>query len=159
MSLKERVKGNKAMNRRRWRVLGAFLTLCALGTILLAACTSQGATTNNDAGSTPTTSGGNSGSCANGTVHTLATTFQESCVNVAKGSSLQVIPSVPSFHNLVNGSWVNGNQVPMKEPGAPTVNNVQVTSSTISIGPFSTAGTYHIYCTVHPNMNLMVIVN
>jgi plastocyanin len=46
----------------------------------------------------------------------------------------------------------------MKESGAPTVNNVQVTSSTVSIGPFITAGTYHILCTVHPNMNLTVIV-
>jgi len=79
-------------------------------------------------------------------------------VNVAKGSSLQVVPAAPSFHNLINGSWVNGSQVPMKESGAPTVNNVQVTSSTVSIGPFTTAGTYHILCTVHPNMNLTVIV-
>jgi plastocyanin len=153
------MKGSKAMNRRRWRVLGMFLTIFALGTILLAACTSQGATTNNGVGSTPTNNGGNSGNCTNGAVHTLATTFQESCVNVAKGSSLQVIPVAPSFHNLVNGSWVNGNQVPMKESGAPTVNNVQVASSTVSIGPFTIAGTYHIYCTVHPNMNLTVIVN
>src|SRR5260370_34700352 len=84
------MKGSKAMNRRRWRVLGMFLTIFALGTILLAACTSQGATTNNGVGSTPTNNGGNSGNCTNGAVHTLATTFQESCVNVAKGSSLQV---------------------------------------------------------------------
>ncbi len=101
------------MNRRRWRVLGMFLTLFALGTILLAACTSQGATTNNSVGSTPTTNGGGSGNCANGTVHTLATTFQEPCVNVAKGSSLQVIPLAPSFHNLVNGSWVNAEDSPV----------------------------------------------
>lgn len=130
----------------------------ALGSILLAACSSPGVPTTNTDGSTPTSNTGGSRNCANGTVHTLATTFQESCVNVAKGSSLQVVPSVPSFHNLVNGSWVNGNQVPMKESGAPTVNNVQVTNSTISIGPFTTAGTYHIFCTVHPNMNLTVIV-
>ena len=46
----------------------------------------------------------------------------------------------------------------MQESGAPTVTNVQVTSSTVSIGQFTTAGTYHIFCTVHPNMNLTVIV-
>ncbi len=147
------------MNRKLRRVLGMFLALFALGSILLAACASQGATIiNNGGGSTPTTNGGGSRNCATGTVHTLVTTFQESCVNVAKGSSLQVVPSAPSFHNLVNGSWINGNQVPMKESGAPTVNNVQVTSSTVSIGPFTTAGTYHILCTVHPNMNLTIIV-
>ena len=136
-----------------------FLTIFALSSVLLAACASQGATiTSNGGGSTPTTNGGGSGSCATGVVHTLATTFQESCVNVAKGSTLQVVPAAPSFHNLVNGSWINGNQVPMKESGAPTVNNVQVTSSTVSLGPFTTAGTYHTFCTVHPNMNLTVIV-
>ena len=147
------------MNRNLRRILGTFFAMFALGSILLAACSIQGAPTTSAGGSTPTGNTGGSANCANGTVHTLATTFQESCVNVAKGASLQVVPSVPSFHNLVNGSWVNGNQVPMKEAGAPTINNVQVTSSTISIGPFTTAGTYHIECTVHPNMNLTIIVN
>jgi plastocyanin len=142
------------MNRKQWRVLGMFLVIFALSSLLLAACSSQGTPTQG----TPTGTGSGSGNCANGTVHTLATTFQESCVNVAKGSSLQVVPTVQSLHILTNGSWVNGNPVPIKEAGAPTVNNVQVTSGTISIGPFTTAGTFHIFCTVHPNMNLTVIV-
>jgi plastocyanin len=152
------MRESKTMNRKLRRVLGLFLALFALSSILLASCASQGATVSNGGGSPPTPNGGGNGSCATGTVHTLATTFQEACVNVAKGSSLQVVPAAPSFHNLINGSWVNGNQVPMKESGAPTVNNVQVTSSTVSIGSFITAGTYHILCTVHPNMNLTVIV-
>jgi hypothetical protein len=121
------------MNRKLRRVLGLLLALFALSSILLASCASQGTTVTSNGGSTPTPNGGGSGNCATGTVHTLATTFQEACVNVAKGSSLQVVPAAPSFHNLINGSWVNGNQVPLKEPGAPTVNNVQVTSSTVSL--------------------------
>src|SRR3989442_9314361 len=145
------MRGKKVMNRKQRRVLAIF----ALGSILLAGCSSQGTTIS----STSTTNGGGGGNCANGTVHTLVTTFQEACVNVAKGSKLQVIPVVNSLHILDNGSWVNGNQVPMTEAGAPTVNNVQVTAGTVSLGPFTTAGTYHIYCTVHPNMNLTVIVN
>ena len=149
----------KKMNRKLRRVLGTFFALFALGSILLAACSSPSVSTTNAGGPTPTDNAAGNTNCANGTVHTLATTFQESCVQVAKGASLQIVPSVPSFHNLVNGSWMNGNQVPMKEAGAPTVNNVQVTSSTISIGPFTTAGTYHIECTVHLNMNLTIIVN
>lgn len=143
------------MNRKQLRILGMFLAIFALSSMLLAACSSQGTPTQG----TPANSGGGNGNCANGTVHTLATTFQEACVNVAKGSSLQVVPTVQSLHILTNGSWVNGNQVPMKETGAPTINNVQLTSGTISIGPFTTAGTFHIFCTVHPNMNLTVIVN
>ena len=143
------------MNRKQRRVLGIFLAIFALGSIVLAGCSSQGTTI----GSTTTTNGGGNGNCANGTVHTLVTTFQEACVNVAKGSKLQVVPVVNSLHILDNGSWVNGQQVPMTEAGAPTVSNVQVTAGTVSLGPFTTAGTYHIFCTVHPNMNLTVIVN
>jgi plastocyanin len=143
------------MNHNQLRVLGILLAIFALGTIVLAGCSSQATTI----GSTTTGNSGSNSNCANGTVHTLATTFQEACVNVAKGSKLQVIPVDNSLHILNNGSWVNGQQVPMTEAGAPAVNNVQVTSSTVSIGPFTTAGTYHIYCTVHPNMNLTVIVN
>ena len=143
------------MNRKQRHILGILLAIFALGSIVLAGCSTQGATI----GTTTTTNGSGSGNCANGTVHTLATTFQEPCVNVAKGSKLQVVPVVNSLHILDSGSWINGNQVPMTETGAPTVKNVQMTSSTISIGPFTTAGTYHIFCTVHPNMNLTVIVN
>ena len=143
------------MNRKQRRILGILLAIFALGSIVLAGCSTQGTTI----GTTTTTNGGGSGNCANGTVHTLVTTFQEPCVNVAKGSKLQVVPVVNSLHILDSGSWINGNQVPMTEAGAPTVKNVQLTSSTISIGPFTTAGTYHIFCTVHPNMNLTVIVS
>jgi plastocyanin len=154
------------MNRKQWHILGMSFALFALSSILLAACGTQSTAINtvgssapiNTGGSTATIAGGGNGNCANGIVHTLSTSFQESCVNVAKGSNLQVVPAVQSFHNLTNGSWVNGSQVPMKESSAPTVNNVQVTSSTVSIGPFTTAGTYHIFCTIHPNMNLTVIV-
>jgi len=98
------------------------------------------------------------GSCASGTVYTLASTFKESCVDVAKGGRLQIVPTMQAFHILGTGSWVNGKPVPMSEPGALAVNNVQLTTSPVSIGPFSVAGTFYIYCTVHPNMNLTIIV-
>jgi len=101
------------MNRKLWRVLGMFVALFALGSILLAACGMQGTPTSSGGGTPPTTGGGGNGNCANGTVHTLVTTFQEACVNVAKGSSLQVVPAAPSFHNLINGSWVNAEDSPV----------------------------------------------
>ena len=48
----------------------------------------------------------------------------------------------------------------MQESGAPGMNNVQISGNGSSqvIGPFNTPGTYHFYCTVHPGMNLTVIV-
>ena len=57
-----------------------------------------------------------------------------------------------------NGMWVNNTPHPATEAGTPTVGNIQVYGNSIEIGPFNTAGTYHIYCTVHPGMNLTVIV-
>jgi hypothetical protein len=144
----------------RLRILGVILTILALGSILLAACSRPGVSVGNNGGNggaTPTSGGGTS-NCAMGTVHTLATSFQEPCVIVPKGSSLSIAPSVPSFHIFTNGMWVNGNPQPANEPGAPKVNDVQESASPVQIGPFTTAGTFHIYCTVHPGMNLTVIV-
>src|SRR5260370_17468588 len=98
------MRESKTMNRKLRRVLGMFLALFALSSILLASCASQGATISNG-GSTPTPNGGGSGNCATRTVHTLATTFQEACVNKAKASSLQVVPPAPYVHNFSNTSW------------------------------------------------------
>jgi plastocyanin len=137
------------------KVLLGLVTLgCLL--VLVSACArniSGGPPGGGSSSPTATTS-----NCASGTVHTLASSFKESCVVVAKGGKLHIIPSVTSFHTLDPGSWENGNAVHMTEPGAPPIHNVQVTSSPVSIGPFNTAGTFHIYCTVHPGMNLTVIV-
>lgn len=147
------------MSSKHLRLVGLILIILALGSVLLAACARPGTATGGGSpgGATPTSSSGGGG-CASGTVHTLATSFQESCVNVAKGSKLTITPSQPSFHNFLNGSWVNGNQQPATEPGTPTINNVQETSTPVTIGPFNTAGTFHIFCTVHPGMNLTINV-
>src|SRR5260370_12002732 len=121
------MRESKTMNRKLRRVLGMLLALFALSSILLASCASQGATISNGGGSTPTPNGGGSGNCATGTVHTLATTFQEACVNVAKGSSLQVLPAAPSFHNLITCSCVNGHQVLINHPSATPVHHIHPT--------------------------------
>ena len=93
-------------------------------------------------------------------VHMGNTNFVQSSVTISKGSSLNLIDDVAVTHIIGNGSWVNGAPVLASEPGAPTVNNLQFTSAGQSqtIGPFNTAGTYHLYCSVHQNMNLTVIV-
>ena len=61
-------------------------------------------------------------------------------------------------HILANGSWQHGTAQPANEPGAPNVSNVQVNDTSTEIGPFTTAGIYHLYCTIHQGMNLTIRV-
>jgi plastocyanin len=62
-------------------------------------------------------------------------------------------------HFIANGTWENGQPVAGIEPGAPEVNNIEIQgNSEGTIGPFSEAGTFEFYCTIHPNMNLTVTV-
>ena len=105
-------------------------------------------------------SGGGAGTGAGPSVHMGETTFLQPSVTISKGSSLNLIDYVPVLHIIGNGSWVNNVTKPAIEPGAPVVNNVQISSAgqSIAVGPFNTAGTYHLYCSVHLNMNLTVIV-
>lgn len=104
-------------------------------------------------------SGSTGGSGGTG-VHMGETTFLQPSVTISKGSSLNLIDDVPVLHIIGNGSWVNNVAQPARETDAPTVNNVQISSAgqSIAVGPFNTAGTYHLYCSVHLNMNLTVIV-
>jgi plastocyanin len=154
------------MKSKHLRAVSLILILLAFGSIVVAACTRPGTTASGSStpvSGSPTAAGSGSpaapSTCATGTVHTLASSFQESCADVTKGGQLRVVPTAQSvLHILATGSWVNGNAVPMNEPGAPTLNNLQVTSSQVSIGPFNMAGTFHIYCTIHQNMNLTVVV-
>jgi plastocyanin len=153
------------MNNKRIRVLVTLLAALAIGSILFAACTrpgTPGSSTASGATSTPSSSaGGGTGSngCPNGTAHMVATNFAQPCVNISKGSMLTVVDDGSFFHILANGSWVNGTAQPANEPGAPTVGNVQISGGSKQIGPFNTAGTYHIYCSVHQNMNLLIHVS
>lgn len=92
------------------------------------------------------------------TVHMSAVNFTQSSVTISKGSKLLLVDDVAVIHILANGSWQNGTAKPMHELGTPNMSNVQVNGNSIEIGPFTTAGTYHIYCTVHAGMNLTIIV-
>jgi plastocyanin len=86
------------------------------------------------------------------------TNFVQSSITISKGATLQLIDDGQYTHILANGSWVNGVAKPAKEPGAPTVNNLQINGNNAQIGPFNTAGTFHIYCSIHPGMNLTITV-
>jgi len=131
------------------------IVLCVvLGALamLLAAC--GGSSSGNSS-----SSGGSSGNSSSPTVHLGASNFDQSSVTIQKGQSLALTDDTAAVHIIDNGSWVNGAPEPKQEPGAPTVNNVQFNGNdSHTIGPFNTSGTYHLYCTVHPGMNLTVIV-
>jgi plastocyanin len=147
------------MNSKRFRIVGSVLIILALGSILLVACARPGSPEANSGGSTPTSSGGGSGGCASGTVHMSGNNFVQNCVNIAKGAKVTLIDDVQVLHIITNGMWdSSGNSVTSKEPGAPTISNVNISGGQMDIGPFNTAGTYHILCTVHPGMNLIVNV-
>jgi hypothetical protein len=86
-------------------------------------------------------------------------TFAQSSVTIPKGSKLRLIDDGPYVHVLFNGMWENNKQHMVKETGAPSVQRLIVKGNPVEIGPFSTAGTFHIYCVIHPAMNLTVTVH
>ncbi len=145
------------MSKKRFQFLVLVLATLAISSILLAACARPG-TPSANTGNTGSTPGSGKSAGGEPTVHMGPSTFVQSSVDVPKGSKLMLIDDGSYLHILTNGSWVNGSPKPGQEPGAPTVNNIQVNSGTIEIGPFTTAGTFHIYCTVHENMNLLITV-
>ena len=151
------------MAHKKIRTLMLFLALFALGSILLVACarpgttTSTGSSSSSSASSSPTSS---SSSCPSGdTLQTTTSNFAQTCITLSKGGTLKVVPGPGStFHILDYGQWNNGTAQPATPANVPPLKDVQLTSSSVSIGPFTTAGTYQIYCTIHPGMNLTVIV-
>jgi plastocyanin len=121
------------------------LLLCSAALMLFAAC---GSTTED------TNSSGTSNE-----VHTSGNSFAQPSITIAKGSTLTLVDDDSMMHIISNGSWVNGVAKAAHESGAPLVSNLQLNgNSKQQIGPFTTAGTYHLYCTIHPGMNLTVIV-
>src|SRR5579872_5210882 len=140
------------MSKKRLRLLTTVLAVLAIGSILLAACARPGSTT---ASSSNTPSSGNNGGGGGGTtVHMGLTNFLVSSTTIPKGSMLTLIDDAAVPHIIKNGSWdASGTAKSAKEAGAPTVDQSFSGNDTHTIGPSSTAGTYHIYCTIHVNMN------
>jgi plastocyanin len=119
--------------------LSVILGLCCIIAVLLTAC------------------GGSNGP---NPVHMSGNKFDQSSITIKKGESITLInDDLLGSHTIANGTWANGTAQPGREAGAPAVNNVQIGgNSSATIGPFTTAGTFQLFCTVHPGMNLTVIV-
>ena len=127
-----------------------FLLFVALGFILVfvAAC-----------GSSTSASGPGSGNSNTTTVHMGMQSFLQSSVTIKKGDSLKLVNDASDTHIISSGQWLNGSPKPETESGAPQVSNLQFSGQVSHmIGPWNTPGTYHLYCTVHQNMQLTVIV-
>lgn len=92
------------------------------------------------------------------TLHMSAGAFTQPAVTIPQGSKLVLMEDISVPHIIANGSWQNGTAQREAEPGAPSVENVRIAGDSVTIGPFMTAGTYHLYCVVHPGMNLTIIV-
>ena len=93
------------------------------------------------------------------TVHMAGANFVQNVVLVPKGSKLLLVNDTNVEHILQNGSWTSsGTVVTPEEPGAPVLHNLDSKSGTLEIGPFTTAGIFHIYCTIHRGMNLAIVV-
>jgi plastocyanin len=84
--------------------------------------------------------------------------FIQQEVTIDKGQSVNLVNQSSTNHVIVNGQWANGVQEPRTEPNAPSVNTNIGSGSSYVVGPFPVAGDYHIYCNIHPGMNLLVHV-
>lgn len=149
------------MANKSFRALALLMAAFALSSLLFVACARPGSpTAKSSSSSTPSASTSAPANCVSGdTVKTGATTFDQTCIDLAKGSSLKIVPSVASYHLLDYGAWNNGTAQAQAAPaGAPAMKDLVVQSSAVTLGPFTTAGTYKIYCTVHKDMNLTIVV-
>ena len=133
------IKGGKNMFKK----LCVLLVLWSVIALLLVTC--------GTADSTASTTGN--------TVHMNDTQFVQASITIKKGERLMLIDDALTPHIIANGTWEQGTAHSAREPGAPQVKDVQINgNSSQTIGPFTTAGTFKLYCTIHSGMNLTVVV-
>ncbi len=93
------------------------------------------------------------------TVHIAGSTFLTNVVLVPKGESLVLVEDDSVEHIIQNGTWTpSGLPHPQTEPGAPLVHSLDLKGGSLHIGPFTIAGVFHLYCTIHQGMSLTVVV-
>jgi hypothetical protein len=92
-------------------------------------------------------------------VHMTADNFAQNVVLVPLGSHLLIVADSSVEHVLAYGRWdTSGVPHPLVEPGAPALHPMVMTGGSMEIGPWTTAGVYHLYCTIHHGMNLTIVV-
>jgi plastocyanin len=130
------------MNKKRIFILTGILS-CLLLTMILSACRVVDANTLPKAFE----------------VKMGTSSFLVSEVKIKKGETLNLV-AVNTEHDITNGFWKGNTPDSTVESGAPSIGLVKVASGGSGIvGPFNSAGDFHIYCTIHPGMNLVVHVS
>ena len=136
--------------RRRWPLFVLMAGLLAIG---LVGCAGSGARTDQaQRGNAASVDGPN-------TVHMDNTRFVPAATTIRAGERLTLVADTMAPHIIANGTWANGSARRAVEPGAPEIDDVTIAGNTSgSVGPFNQPGTYNLYCTIHPGMNLTVTV-
>jgi plastocyanin len=134
----------------------------------------------------PSSSAGGHGNITVVTVHMGVEFFTQSTASIKKGTSIRLVNDEPAVvHVIFNGYWKDNHPVYVVARGRPVpqqvLRNLHGTPSAVLeyvngqgmpgveivfqgdhqeqvIGPFTTAGTYSFFDTIHVDMNLMVIV-
>lgn len=91
-------------------------------------------------------------------VHPGVSAFGSFHVTIVKGTGLLLVDDGPYLHILRNGQWQQATARPAREAGAPSTQECLVNGRSVVIGPFLTAGVFHLYCTIHAGINLTVVV-
>ena len=134
------------------KVVSIFLLCCTLALILVACGNTSSGNAGGSGNSSPDGGSGN-------TVHMNNNHFLQSSITIHKGESITLVADTFAPHRIANGTWQNEEAKPAKEPDSPEINEVQIEgNSSRTLGPFTTAGTFQLYCTIHQGMNLTVIV-
>ncbi|HVU66470.1 MAG TPA: plastocyanin/azurin family copper-binding protein [Ktedonobacteraceae bacterium] len=84
--------------------------------------------------------------------------FTQTSITINKGDSITLVDDVAVEHIITNGLWKNGAPDTTKENGAPAYNATFNGNDSGTLGPFPVSGTFHYYCTIHPGMDLTVVV-
>ncbi len=142
-------QGRRSASQRWLQPFLTGLAGVALGMLIVAALVATN----------PVVTGASSTSSGEPAVHMTADNFAQNAVLVPKGSRLLIVNDTSVTHILQNGLWTaNGTPETLTEPGAPAVHDLAIKGGSVQVGPFTTAGVFHLYCTIHQGMNLTIVV-
>lgn len=150
---KEPERPKKRRARTAFWVILVVTVLCIAIAVTITAPTGHGALP-----SSATTSSGLIVTNGVAALHMNTDGFLQSSVTLREGEKLLLVSVSTEKHELYNGVWRNGLPEIQQERGAPLVNDVILRGDSITIGPFTTAGTYHIFDVLHRGMELAIIV-